>query len=136
MRKFHPVRFRCHDCEMLMFVDLPLKKMCTGCGREYDFSFLKPHEPRPIVHRDPNAPPRQRHIPDPPIGALQDEIRIVQIKNRHLPMVKRRARVVVILRDEKHYTYSEIARTIERNHATVINLYRRARILMIETNKI
>lgn len=50
-------------------------------------------------------------------------------------MVRRRARVVVILRDEKHYTYSEIARAIERNHATVINLYRRARILMIGTNK-
>jgi len=135
MRKFHPVHFRCHDCEMMMFVDLPFKKICTGCGREYDFSFLKPPEPRISTPRDPNAPHHQRHIPDPPIGALQDEIRIVQIKNRHLPMVRRRARVVVILRDEKHYTYSEIARAIERNHATVINLYRRARILMIGTNK-
>lgn len=131
MWRFVAVNFRCHDCNAVLRVEKPTKIPCPRCQQVYDFSFLATITKKKKVKGEPRV--RVIKLPDPPIGPLEDEIRVVQIRNRHVGMVKRRMRVVMILKDRMHYSFSHIGRTIDRNHASVIHLYRRAKILMIES---
>ncbi len=142
---FKGINYRC-KCKTVYWVGSLSKKKCPGCNDEIDFAKIFDGGNLIIdgLEEKMNARPGGRTIDQATLtsysksekklqeylSSISRTLGRIKPKNRRLEFVRERALVVLTLRDEYRLGWSEIGRIIQRDHSSVVNLYKRASVFL------